>query len=102
MVVGAASSGLYGSVVLDPARPVCQAGQPCTAPAKWISLAFARHGVVAHTRTDDRGAFRIGLQPGAYTVTSPHKLGRGIEPRRVVVPSGRLRRVDLTLDFGIR
>ena len=62
---GNADSGLYGSVVISPAQPVCRVGVPCTAPAKNTWLTFSAHGRrVARTRTDLRGRYRVALPAG--------------------------------------
>jgi hypothetical protein len=101
---GASPTGLRGVVLVDPAYPVCQIGQPCTAPAKHVWLVFSRRGrAVARTRTASDGSYRIALAPGAFAVSSPHHtLSRGLQPRRVVVRLRGYRRVDFRLDIGIR
>lgn len=101
---GSTGSGLYGSVVISPAQPVCQTGVPCTAPAKNTWLDFSARGrPVARARTDSRGRYRLTLQPGTYAVSARGQLiGRGLEPTRAVVSTARYRRVDFTLDTGIR
>ena len=98
-------TGLYGKVVIDPARPVCEAGQTCSAPDANDVLTFARRGVrPIRTRTHANGSYRIALRAGRYSVTARHggSIGRGLEPRRVVVRRGRYARADFTLDVGIR
>lgn len=101
---GSVSSGLYGSVVITPARPVCQVGMPCTAPAKQTWLRFSARGrLVARARTDALGRYRLTLRPGTYAVAAEGQVGgRGLEPRGAVVRTDRYRRVDFTLDIGIR
>jgi hypothetical protein len=101
---GNVDSGLYGRVVISPAQPVCRVGVPCTAPAKNTWLTFSASGRrVARTRTDARGRYRVTLRPGTYAVgVAGQVIGRGLEPRRAVVRTGRYRRVDFTLDTGIR
>ncbi|MFL5959721.1 MAG: hypothetical protein ACJ75G_05570 [Gaiellaceae bacterium] len=94
-------SGLRGTVLLDPGYPVCQAGTSCTRPAADAQLRFWRNGrVVAHTRTDGKGRFRIALSPRRYRVTSA-TMGL-LTPVRVTVPTGRYRSVTFKLDIGIR
>ena len=100
-----ATSGLYGKVVISPARPVCTVGEPCTAPDKNDILAFWQRGRrVATARTTAEGRYRVALAPGRYTVTAKHRapIGRGLEPARVVVPRARYARVNFSLDIGIR
>ena len=101
---GNADSGLYGSVVVSPAQPVCRVGVPCTAPAKNTWLTFSARGrSVVRARTDARGRYRVTLRPGTYVVGVGRRvIGRGLEPMRAVVRTGRYRRVDFTLDIGIR
>jgi hypothetical protein len=104
-IVTPSGSGLYGRVVISPARPVCIAGQPCTAPDKNDLLAFWRSGRrVAGTRTDGNGRYRISLAPGRYRVTAPRHgaIGRGLTPSQVVVPTSRFAHVNFALDIGIR
>jgi hypothetical protein len=98
-------SGLRGTVVIDPARPVCMAGEPCSAPDRYDLLVFERGGRrVAQAKTDAYGRYRVALRAGTYTVTAPrHKgIGRGLEPARVVVPRGRYARANFRHDIGIR
>jgi hypothetical protein len=97
----ASSSGLRGTVLLSPGYPVCQEGSPCTRPAAYVLLRFWRNGrVVAHTRTDGIGRFRIALRPRTYRVTPGN--GRVLTPTRVSVATGRFRSVTFYLDIGIR
>jgi len=101
---GTTGSGLYGKVVISPARPVCAVGEPCTAPDRNDVLTFWRRGRrVATARTTAKGSYRIALAPGRYGVTVKRSaLGRGLEPTRVTVVRGRYGRVNFTLDIGIR
>lgn len=98
---GGSGSGLRGTVLLDPAYPTCPVGTPCTRPAPDALLRFWRHGrVVAHTRTDNSGRYRIALRPRTYRVTAAN--GAVLKPARVTVTTGRYRRVTFRLDIGIR
>jgi hypothetical protein len=105
---GAASKptgGLRGRVLLDPAFPVCSTTTPCTRPLPHFGLVFSRHGrATARIRTDATGRYRVRLAAGTYAVRPalPRGPGRGLEPSRVRVPEGRVRRVDLRFDSGIR
>jgi hypothetical protein len=104
-VTATSGSGLYGKVVISPARPVCADGQSCTAPDKNDVLAFWRNGRrVGTARTNAEGRYRIALAPGRYTVKARHggAIGRGLAPVRVLVPRARYARVNFTLDVGIR
>ncbi|MDX6438583.1 MAG: hypothetical protein QOF45_1166 [Gaiellaceae bacterium] len=97
-------SGLHGIVKRGPTTPVCQVGKPCEGPAVGVVLEFSRSGVLkARVKTDRAGAYTVRLRPGSYVVTvSPRRLGSGLRPRAVRVPSGRLAKVDFFLDTGIR
>jgi hypothetical protein len=97
-------SGLYGVVKRGPTAPVCRVGEPCDAPAPNVTLLFLRSGrVVARTRTDELGRYRITLRPATYAVRTTQKLfGRIPKPPRVTVPSGRYARVNFFIDTGIR
>jgi hypothetical protein len=77
--------------------------EPCSELAKGAVLVFARSGRTARVRVDAHGRYRISLVPGTYTVrvTPPAGIGRGIEPRTVVVRRGEVRR-DFMIDTGIR
>lgn len=85
--------------------PVCIAGKPCSAPAPGVRLQFVRDGhVVAATTSGAGGRYRVVLRPGRYAVrvAPAPKIGRGLEPRSVTVPRGRVGRLDFLLDTGIR
>src|SRR5438105_14087386 len=63
------SSGLRGLVMRGPIAPVCVAGQPCSEPAKNVTLVFSRNGqIVRRTKTNDQGRYRVALAPGLYVV----------------------------------
>jgi hypothetical protein len=98
-------SGLRGLVTRGPIVPVCAAGQPCDGPAKNVTLAFVRNGrVVRRTTTNELGRYRVALAPGLYAVRLQVKqrIGRGLQPTRARVVTGRFRRVDFSIDTGIR
>lgn len=98
---GSGGSGVRGTVLLDPGYPVCKLGTACTRPAPHALLRFWRNGrVVAHTRTDSRGRYRIALRPRTYRVTSTS--GARLKPARVTVTRNRYRQVTFKLDIGIR
>ena len=95
-------SGLYGQVTEGPLTPVCRQDVPCEGPAAHVRLTFLRRDrIVACTRTDAGGSYRIALRPGRYSITSNIGFG-AVEPSRVAVSRGRFARVDLSLDTGIR
>ncbi|TML56981.1 MAG: hypothetical protein E6G22_16320 [Actinobacteria bacterium] len=99
------SSGLRGLVMRGPNTPVCTAEQPCSEPAKNVTLVFSRNGqVVRRAKTNDQGRYRVALAPGLYVVrlTPKPNIGRGLEPVRARVVRARFRRVDFSIDTGIR
>jgi hypothetical protein len=94
-------SGLHGTALLYPGYPVCKVGTPCTRPAANVLLRFWRNGsVVAHTRTDSDGRYRIALRPRTYAVTSGTRVV--VAPAHVTVATASYRRVTFKLDTGIR
>jgi len=100
---GVTGSGLYGVVVRGPITPVCTTETPCDAPAVGVKLFFARNGAVRTVVTSSLGRYRIALAPGTYSVRtgSAAAIGRGLEPRRVVVPAG-WKKQPFSIDTGIR
>jgi hypothetical protein len=99
------SSGLRGMVTRGPIVPVCVAEQPCDGPAKNLTLAFVRDGhVVRRATTNDQGRYGVTLAPGLYSVRlmMGQQVGRGLEPSRARVAVNRMRRVDFSIDTGIR
>jgi hypothetical protein len=94
-------SGLYGDVTRGPITPICTAEQPCSAPAANTTLAFSLSGnEVGRTRTRADGTYRIALAPGTYTVRA--LATRPIEPVKAWVRRGHFRKVDFSIDTGIR
>jgi hypothetical protein len=101
----ALSSGLRGVLVRGPIAPVCVAEEPCTEPARNVTLLFSRNSrVVGRAVTDTAGRYRVRLPAGVYAVRRPGSMGigRGIEPNRARVYAGRFSRVDFSIDTGIR
>ena len=98
---GSSGSGLRGTALISPSSPVCQPGSSCTRPAAHAPLRFWRNGqVVAQTRTDAKGRFRIALRPMTYRVTSMK--GSVLKPTRVTVSTNGYRSVTIKIDTGIR
>jgi hypothetical protein len=109
-------------VTRGPITPVCRTGTPCSEPASGAVLNFdppvptqtitvggvagAVGGGVAFVAKD--GTYSVSLKPGVYTVNwvylsaVPRNVGRGIEPSTVTVDAGQNRRVDFSIDTGIR
>jgi len=96
---------LTGTVTRGPITPVCAIEQPCDEPAVNVTLLFTRNGtVVGRTVTDTGGHYRIRLPAGGYAVRRPSTttIDRKLEPNRVWVASARTRRIDFSIDTGIR
>ena len=98
-----AATVVTGTVLLDPARPVCRVGRPCTRPLAHFKLVFWRHGkVVARAVTDSKGRYRIALPPAVYGVTTPSHPQSGLRPRRITVPGLSHVTRNFRYDAGIR
>jgi hypothetical protein len=96
-----APTGFKGHVTIGPLTPVCQAGTPCDAPAKRVTLSFMRNGVVAkRVVTDAAGDYRIVLRYGPYTVRASR--GMSIRPMHVWAHRGLVAKLDFSIDTGIR
>jgi hypothetical protein len=105
LAVTVVPSGAFGTVLIDPARPVCIAGQPCTAPDAHEVLAFWRRTKrIATATTGVDGRFRVTLVPGVYRITAPHRAGARVtvSPAQIRVLRGRFARVTIHVDVGIR
>jgi hypothetical protein len=103
--VTAVPSGLRGVVMRGPISPMCVAEEPCTEPARNVTLLFSRNGrIVGRAVTDSAGRYRLRLPAGAYAVRRPASIGigRGIEPDHARVYARRFVRVDFSIDTGIR
>jgi hypothetical protein len=93
-------TGLYGVVTRGPITPVCVAEQPCTEPAVGAVVVFSRAGRdIGRTTVGTRGWYRIRLAAGPYSVRT---LQRPIEPTSTRVRSGRMMRVNFSIDTGVR
>jgi hypothetical protein len=101
----AVASGIEGLVLLGPTCPGPQRqGQICERPYEAILTVVDRQGrEVTQVRTAADGTFRVQLTPGTYTLRpeSPGVLPRASE-QQVTVEPGKLTRVDIHYDTGIR
>jgi hypothetical protein len=96
-------SGITGTVIRSPTKPVCEEGVPCSAPAAGVTLVFRRAGVrVAATTTSKAGTYRVLLRPGTYAAQTLRKPPFGSQPHTVRVLKGRFAVVNFQLDTGIR
>jgi len=101
----ATGSGIEGLVLLGPTCPGPQRqGQSCERPYEATITVLDQQGhEVTQVRTAVDGTFRLQLAPGTYTLRprSPGLLPRASE-QEVTVEPGRLTRVDIRYDTGIR
>jgi hypothetical protein len=98
-----AAAVVSGTVLLDPAQPVCRVGHACTKPLAHFKLVFWRHGrVAARVVTDSKGRYRITLSPAIYGVTTPWRPQSGLRPQRITVPSLSHITRNFRFDAGIR
>jgi hypothetical protein len=95
-------SGLFGTVRISPATPVCRTGSTCSRPARGFRLVFVKNGGQVTATTDRNGRYRIRLERGRYAVRPGRTLKRGLQPARVTVPGGSFAERDFTYDPGIR
>lgn len=100
-----ALGGLHGVVMRGPTQPVCRVGVPCEAPAVGAVLVFSHAGrAIARVRVGSGGRYSVRLAPGTYSVRQPGvvMIGTGLRPAAVRVVRGLSRRVDFSIDTGIR
>jgi hypothetical protein len=88
-----------------PISPICVAEQPCTGPARNVTLLFSRDGhVIGRSVTDNAGRYRVRLPAGLYAVRRAVSQGidRRLDPNHARVRAGRLARLDFLIDTGIQ
>jgi hypothetical protein len=99
-------SGIEGVTFSGPQCPVEVAGSPCPDAPISIALYITRRGgtdVVATTRSDAEGRFRVKLAPGEYTIHPLETSGPPTAaPLDVTVRRGAYTRVTMAFDSGIR
>ena len=105
---GAGGGGLYGTVRISPASPVCLVGTSCSRPARGFKLVFSGNGRTVTAKTNARGHYRVQLASGRYVVraaaasrnnASPKA---GLSPRTVSVPGNGFAKRNFVYDPGIR
>lgn len=100
-----APQGVEGQVLLGPLCPVQMEGDPCPdRPYQaWIRVLAGDGGRLTRVRSGEDGQFRVGLEPGRYTLQpeSGDPLPRAAE-QAVVVTAGRYEEVTIRFDTGIR
>ena len=88
-----------------PIAPVCAIEQPCTAPARNVTLLFSRNDRVAgRAMTNEQGRYRVRLPAGLYLVrrAGTSVVDRRVEPSRARVRASRVSDIDFFIDTGIR
>ncbi|HET7691089.1 MAG TPA: hypothetical protein VFK41_11940 [Nocardioidaceae bacterium] len=108
--MGAAPSGIEGTVLLGPQCPVEVEGQPCDdTPAAGVEVtvhvqlpgeSYTAGAVVATAMTDAEGRFTVVVEPGEYVVTAAAGMSCELMDARVV--EGEYVVVDVPCDTGIR
>ena len=81
--------------------PVCQAGVPCSAPAKHLTLTFTRGALSRSATTGDDGRYRVALPAGTYAAKIP-SAHFGYTPHTATVLAGRVAVRNFSIDTGIR
>jgi hypothetical protein len=106
---GNTTGTLTGKVSIGPLCPV----EPCTIPHDRLVAAYAARpitistpdGIVVTTVTPDpENGYTVALIPGTYIVTIPKQgIGGSPElPATVIIRSGEMVRLDISIDTGIR
>jgi hypothetical protein len=102
----AARTSLEGVIVISPAYPgPTREGLSDKAPLVHTAFIVQKaNETVASFTTDEKGAFRISLPPGHYTVTAKNqapRIGR-FGPFEVDLVEGQVTKVNWTCDSGMR
>ncbi|KPK75054.1 MAG: hypothetical protein AMS25_18655 [Gemmatimonas sp. SM23_52] len=86
--------------LISPSRPPCDGPYP-----DYEVVVYESDGVTeaARTRSDERGRYFVALEPGDYVIFTPAGLAaRFRNPNTATVLAGKLTRLDLVVDTGIR
>jgi hypothetical protein len=103
-----ADSGVSGLVLLGPLTPVEQVGGPANDRPYEAAVRVVRAGsedVVASTRSDSDGRFRVNLAPGRYTLIAESPENGALpyaSPVDATVVAHRFTPVTIGFDTGIR
>jgi hypothetical protein len=102
----AARSGLEGVIVISPARPgpTREGGSDSAPLARTTFVVQKADATIASFTTDEKGAFRVSLPPGHYTVSvnSPARKIGHFGPFEADVVEGEVTKVNWTCDSGMR
>lgn len=101
------STGVTGIALVDEGCPVLESSQPCPeVPFRARIEAYSQDGRrLGVTSSDEEGAFRLSLEPGAYELRGTAIDGKPVPvlmPVPVTVTAGRPTRVTLHFDSGVR
>lgn len=102
----ARSTGIWGKVTAGPMCPAEQKNSPCP-PGVWtgtVRATAAGGGASYEVATDSRGNYTLPLPPGTYEVmpeTGGGPLPMGF-PISETVKEGRMQKLDMQVDTGIR
>jgi hypothetical protein len=102
---GAPASRVVGTVTAGPVTPVARPGTPNSRPLPGVTVEAVRDGAVAAAaRSDDRGRYRLTVDPGSYLirVEAPGRFLSRHPGETVTVSPGETVTVNFPLDTGIR
>lgn len=105
--VGQAGGGgtIVGHVTLGPIMPVCREDVPCDGVYKdaRVEVRTKSGTVVARTKSDDNGDFRVDVAPGAYTIVIVvDAILPSCSKVDVIVSKGQTATAEIDCDTGIR
>lgn len=99
------TAGLEGYIYKGPVTPVCTESVSCTAPFKGSFTVWQDGRAVAQFQTDEKGYFRVVLEPGVYsiTVTNPAQTALLRPDEKIIsVNAEGMTKITLSFDTGIR
>jgi hypothetical protein len=103
---GNGSNGIEGTVLIGPTCPVEPLNDPKCADRPYqasLKLLNPAGTEVGRFTTDKDGAFRVGLEPGRYTIEAVRTgVLPSFAPQTVDVTAGNYTKLTLLFDSGIR
>ncbi len=106
-----ASAQLEGRVTLGPWPPAGRSGEPRDPippeayTSRWIEIRGTDgQTLIATVPLEKDGSYRVALPPGSYRVTYPERGADQAEglPRTVTLGRGETKRLDISIDTGVR
>lgn len=100
-----AEQGVEGVALRGPMCPVQSQQNPCPDQPyqAWVNIRDAAGGLVTRVRTDTDGRFRVGLEPGRYTLDPESGDPFPVASQQdVEVVAGSFTDVVVSFDTGIR